>query len=621
MHNAAAALPSFARRISAPFLACVAWLALAWFPATSRAETFGDVTVTMLDPLATTPGGINVGWVPFLLVNESDQPRTVMLRAKYDGTGLWTDVSAIRTLTRTFELPPKSRSVGSWIIPAAVAPSMQIRVTIDGVQQNKPLPPLPNFVQPSYAGYGVGVRQRHLVLMSSGVEGPVRDELESWNVMTTSSWGTSGSLPYHAGRPNYIDVARRIITEPWPEEWLAYTPFCVIVFTPNNWEQLTTPARRAILEYVAAGGSMFVVGGADIASFTREFPGAVTSESLVDFPTWRLGLGRITIAADPTALSDSDWEVIVRVWTDVNTPLNVHWSSSAAETSLSLLDRSPVPTRPLLGALVVFGLLIGPVNLIVLARMKRRVLLFVTTPVLGLLFAVGVLVAGVLRDGFAPYVRTAAFTFLDQNTRTAVSTAHVGILAPLTPGDGVRYDLQSLVVLGSDYGDRSRIDADMTGQQHYTAGLVAARTPSHIRQVRVAPARERLVLETAADGSMELVNALGAPITRVVVSSESGELFEATDVAPGARARLAPRGMDAAGNIEPRSWDEVLKFAATRTPAVLASVYDPASHAVGPVPLGGYAASLGGSPFIETGLSGTMTHDVRAVVIGRFEGK
>lgn len=616
MHNAAATLPSFARRISALFLACAAWLALAWSPAPARAETFGDVTVTMLDPLATKPSGINVGWAPVLLVNESDQPRTVTLRANYDGTGLWTDVPAIRTLTRTFELPPKSRSVGSWIVPVAIAPSMPIRVTIDGVRQSKLLPPLPNFVRPSYAGYGVGVRQQHPVLMSWGVEGPLRHGIEA-----SMPLAPSPSLSSVTPRAFTMEVFHRRVTDAWPEEWLGYALFCAVVVHPRDWDQLSTPARRAILEYVAAGGSLLITGSTEIDTLTRELPAAVPSEALAELPTWRLGLGRITVAGDQSTLKDSEWDVVFRAWTDINTPLNVYWSAGQGETSLSLLDRSPVPTRPLLGALLLFGLLIGPVNLIVLARMKRRVLLFVTTPALGLLFAVGVLVAGVLRDGFAPYVRTAAFTFLDQNTRTAVSTAHVGILAPLTPGDGVRYDLKSLVMLGAEYGQNTRIDADMTGQQHYTAGLVAARTPSHIRQVRVAPARERLVLETAADGSMEIVNALGAPITRVVVSSESGELFEATDVAPGARARLAPRGMDAAGNIEPRSWDEVLEFAATRTPAVLASVYDPASHAVGPVPLGGYAASLGGSPFIETGLSGTMTHDVRAVVVGRFEGK
>jgi hypothetical protein len=618
MPNAVAALPSRSRRVVTLILACAAWLALACAPAAVRAETFGEVTITMLGPLATTPDSRTGGWVPFLLVNDSDSARTVTLSVESNEPNRWYDVAAIRRLTRTFELAPKSRSVGSWIIPVAVTPTTPVRVTIDGNRQTRSLSALPSFLEPY--GYHGGTRDRHSVLMTWGVKGPVRDGIESSKGMTPTSI-TSGSTTTTTMRPFTMEVSRHNPSLPWPQEWLGYTEFRAIVITPTDWEQLESAARRAALEYVAAGGSMFVLGSADIHQFTRELPGAIPSEPLSGVPTWRLGLGLISVASEPTALSDTEWDTIFRAWTDINTPLNVYWSAGQGETSLSLLDRSPVPTRPLLGALLLFGLLIGPVNMITLARTKRRVLLFVTTPALGLLFAVGVLVAGVLRDGFDPYVRTAAFTFLDQNSRTAISTAHVGILAPLTPGDGVSYDLQSLVMLGAEYGQNTRIDADMTGRQHYAAGLVTARSPAHIRQVRVAPARERLVLETAADGSMEIVNALGAPIVRVIVASESGELFETTDVAPGARAKLTPRPEDAPGNIEPRSWDEVLKFASTRMPSVLASTYAPTSHSVGPVPAGGYYAFLGGSPFVDTGLTGPMEHDVQAVVIGRFEGK
>lgn len=603
-------------RVVTLILACAAYVALACAPAAVRAETFGEVTITMLDPLATTPNSHTGGWVPFLLVNDSDSARTVTLSVESNEPNRWYDVAAIRRLTRTFELAPKSRSVGSWIIPVAVTPTTPVRVTIDGNRQTRSLPGLPSFLQPY--GYHGGTRDRHSVLMSWDVDGLVRDGIESSQQPASATGMLSVPAP---PRPFSMDVSRRRPSDPWPQEWLGYAQFRAIVITPTDWEQLETAARRAALEYVAAGGSMFVLGSPDIHQFTRELPGVIPSEPLSGVPTWRLGLGLISVASVRTALSDTEWDTIFRAWTDINTPLNVYWTASQGETSLSLLDRSPVPTRPLLGALLLFGLLIGPVNMIALARMKRRVLLFVTTPALGLLFAVGVLVAGVLRDGVDPFVRTAAFTFLDQTTRTATSTAHVGILAPLTPGDGVSYDLQSLVVLGQDYGQSSRIDADMTGRQHYAAGLVTARSPAHIRQVRVAPARERLVLETAADGSMEIVNALGAPIVRVIVASESGELFEATDVAPGARAKLTPRGMDAPGSIEPRSWDEVLKFASTRAPSALATAYAPDSRGVGPVPAGGYYAFLGGSPFVDTGLTGPMEHDVQAVVIGRFEGK
>jgi hypothetical protein len=296
----------------------------------------------------------------------------------------------------------------------------------------------------------------------------------------------------------------------------------------------------------------------------------------------------------------------------------MEWTLADGESALSLLDRSPPPARTLLGVLLFFALVIGPLNMLILARLRRRVLLFATTPVLGLVFAGGVFAYGVFRDGIHPFVHSESFTLLDQRTHVATSVAHVACLAPLTPGDGLMFDLRSMVMAWSgDYEERGpRLVADMSGAQRYASGLVTARSPSHVRQVRVAPQRERIALTEVPDGTLEVLNGLGTPIRTLFVARDSGVLYTVENLAAGAKANLR---LLESGQPLPRAtpWAEVARRVSTMNPGALCREYQTMRGCL--VPNGGYAAILDASPFVETGLTGTFEHEPLSVIVGRFE--
>ena len=74
------------------------------------------------------------------------------------------------------------------------------------------------------------------------------------------------------------------------------------------------------------------------------------------------------------------------------------------------------PARAYLSILVLFSLLIGPVNFWFLWRRRQQVLLVLTAPLISVLFIVllaGYVVAG---EGFGVHGRAVTFTMLDQAT-------------------------------------------------------------------------------------------------------------------------------------------------------------------------------------------------------------
>ena len=71
-----------------------------------------------------------------------------------------------------------------------------------------------------------------------------------------------------------------------------------------------------------------------------------------------------------------------------------------------------------------------------------------------------------------------------------------------------------------------------------TSGWVNARVPAYFQFRKNEDRRERLTVEKKADGSLKIVNALGADIRRLYVADASGHVFEGRDIPAGAERTL-----------------------------------------------------------------------------------
>jgi hypothetical protein len=191
----------------------------------------------------------------------------------------------------------------------------------------------------------------------------------------------------------------------------------------------------------------------------------------------------------------------------------------------------------------------------------------------------------------------------------------LGVYAPLTPGDGLRFDATTEVTpqVYSGYGyygrgGRSR-RMDVTQGQHLAGGWVVARAPAHFGLRKVEPRRERLDISRNDDGTLQVVNGLGVPIRTLYVADGQGNRYRAENLAAGASQTMsgfAPGAMQSGplNAIRNEGWS-----AATRIAASPGGWVQPRQ----------YVAILDHATLLEPGLDDLKAHDIESVVIGRWE--
>ncbi len=92
-----------------------------------------------------------------------------------------------------------------------------------------------------------------------------------------------------------------------------------------------------------------------------------------------------------------------------------------------------VPYRAYLAVLLLFGVLVGPVNYFVLRRRRQLGYMLLTVPALGLVTTVVLLSYGLLKDGLGLHTASRSLTLLDQEGHEAVSWEGRTVFAGLSP--------------------------------------------------------------------------------------------------------------------------------------------------------------------------------------------
>ena len=146
----------------------------------------------------------------------------------------------------------------------------------------------------------------------------------------------------------------------------------------------------------ASGGGHLVVDaglGDRIDSAVTPLPTGVTGVSSA-----RIGNGRLIVVESITGRSSDEWAAILRpVPLDLSTSaeMGMDPSQNSLIQSASEAGARQVPTLPwLLFAILGFAVVVGPVNFIVLSRLGKRDLAWLTIPVCAVVAVVGFWVAG-----------------------------------------------------------------------------------------------------------------------------------------------------------------------------------------------------------------------------------
>lgn len=182
---------------------------------------------------------------------------------------------------------------------------------------------------------------------------------------------------YYGGRADQF--GSQFEPEDLPESWLGFSGFDFILLSSTDWQKVKPAVRRALLEWVRLGGSLhfYLSPGATAASL-----GLPEGDNTGKQPT---SLGKVTVLGwDGKKLPAS--ETVNRYWGAAKRTENLIAGHAIASDwpLLALLGTRSFASWQVLVFLVIFGVLVGPVNLFVLAPAGKRHKLFITTPLLSI---------------------------------------------------------------------------------------------------------------------------------------------------------------------------------------------------------------------------------------------
>jgi hypothetical protein len=410
---------------------------------------------------------------------------------------------------------------------------LQCRLEGYGVRQG-------TFVLPSH--YPGGVNTAY-VLMSESLANAVWSKVEAEVKTAAASQPPVPELG--ASRPGLGGgralSGARIDPQELPPDWRALSGVSGFWLRKDEWEKLSADCRRAVRQWVSAGGHLFVVSPEDSLTKLPLLPPELAAAKPVTIGFGSVQAVKLKAGELPVPETAS---AIVRL----NCEPFPAWNADYKKWGLLKTLGYPHMNVPLIVAFVcLFAVVIGPINLRVLAPPARRSRLFLTTPILSILasvFLFGVIAFG---DGFG-------------------GSGYRNSLVYLPSGE-------SLAVVAQEQLSRSRLlfsrqfsipeDAQLSFAQHggntnkrmtfERSGKLAAGDWFQSRAVQahtiraVVPSRAEVILQNAGAGADEkpvLLSSVAGRLKDVFYVDSAGKYWRTAEMNTGTPVTLEPAAAD-----------------------------------------------------------------------------
>ncbi|MBN2021132.1 MAG: hypothetical protein JW749_13015 [Sedimentisphaerales bacterium] len=568
------------------------------------ANTYNDIGISLNTPASeeTFHGYVEYG----VLVTNSSETAThsvslVAPKSAYSGYGNY-----IERLSRTVVVPPSSSVTVPFLQPPVMVRGSDIEVTIDGRRQREAVPFHSRHCT-SYSGYysGSAHSPRVSVLLSRNVS---FDDFEK-GIENAYSSGAAGAWSRHPDRCSFIK-AEVPVTE-WNTGWLAYSCYDGIVVSAEDMRIMPTPVRAAVLHYLQVGGTLLVLDSWEPPEGWLTVRG---KEGLFDLRY--VGFGMCVInqkSSRDTDCWDNDKFKFLKeqVWSPTASAMISRKSVSDTNVWFPVVATLAMPIRGLFLLVLCFAIVIGPANLLILSRKNRRIWMLWTAPLLSIVASLAVIFYAFFAEGWRGHVRIQAITILDEASHRAGTVAISAFYCPLTPRGGLHFDYETeLTPLGTEsYREGTPKSIDWTADQHLSSGWMSARVPAHFLVRKNQMRRERVKI-TGDGSSVEALNGLGAEIKRLWYSDGQGRIYEAENIAAGAKVALMA-GHDSL--LDPPNPDALRK--------VFSSGWLSGYNELSRLPHqylrpNTYIAVLEDTPFVEQPLKNPKSRNLKSVVIG-----
>ena len=493
-----------------------------------------------------------------IVVSNRSSDKTHQVTLILPGTSYGVNEKRIREITRSVVVGPSATVHVSLLQPPVPMPGRGLGVAIDGKMRQEDVP------------LGISQHGRNVFLSRVTTGGSTKIRVSSSNLTlrvltsrdvdttdlhtyTDSLFGTSFSSspspstgrfpPSSGGQAPYEIVSLGFPVSSWSASWLGFSSFDGIVVTGDAIRRMPPDVQSALWGYVECGGSLFVLGGRELPESWRlkELPKSELSTESAELIIYDVGFGECIVSpeTDTKKLDQDQWWLIVASWLETAVPWRWNGVTEDINNIFPVVDSLGIPVRGLYFLMLLFALVIGPVNLIVLSRKNRRIWMLWTTPVISLITCLAVFAYATFAEGWKRQIRTEGLTILDEKTRRATTIGWTAFYSALTPSEGLHFGYETeLTPAPQSMITNSPRTVDWTHDQHLASGWVTARVPSHFMVRKSETRRERITVRRGTNADLRIVNGLGADINQFWLADKDGTIYSASAISAGEEAKL-----------------------------------------------------------------------------------
>jgi len=523
---------------------------------TSASQRFGDITIGV----ESTPAGSSTfGYAEYRIIITNDSLKNshqvTVFAPQHSYHYSYGD--HIYRIKRSVIAGPSSTTRVSILQPPLTMDGRELGVIIDDEPRVSTihLDTSKHCARHYYGHYGSSAVGSYSILLSRSVD---FDDFR--NGYENAFPGKASSTPFYSGysEESFFSTSELPVSA-WSDNWLGYSCYNGVVVSASDMEVMPASVKSALLKYVQCGGSLTVLGSWHKSG---------------DWETQQVSMGQLRVGYihfgliinyeqnDITGWDQETWKSLVYdLWKMNPVTTNRNMSISEANLFFPVIESLGVPVKGLFIVVLIYGIIIGPVNIFVLSRRKKQLLLLWTTPAIAVVATLAVFAYAFFAEGWRGRVRTEAITILDEPSHTATTVGVTAYYCPVTPRRGLHFDYETEVTpLGTTGTTTGRARTiDLTRDQHFNSGWIVARVPAHFILRKNRTRRERLQFSENESKQLMVLNGLGADISTLWYADTDGRIYYAENIPAGTKSAIEKSpGRSLSGTFNGGVWREIM---------------------------------------------------------------
>lgn len=353
--------------------------------------------------------------------------------------------------------------------------------------------------------------------------------------------------------------------ENWGESWIDYSCFDLIIGSEKFFDGLSPRAREAIRDYVVLGGILLIYNQEKLPTWlASDLSGTRSLDALfldrkdgrgghmVEIAYRDYGCGRVFL--DSGKFSS---------WMTLLTFNSGFYDAASHRNAFSIFEASEFNIRIVFWGVLLFVVIIGPVNyLLCRYYWQNMMMIVVTTPLVSVLATVVFLIGDLFSQGITPTSKMQTFTILDQDRKQAFTMGTFGVYSPLG-ARAPQFDLDTEILKQNDLDAMRRessrkvsilFDGD---RQVLYSGWVRPRQEEYFGFRNAEHSDLRVTFRRLESGGIEVLNGLPVEIRRLRFRDLQGNCFRCSSLAAG--ESVVMEAFELAGEDDPQH-DLVTRF-------------------------------------------------------------